>query len=182
MSYEMAPAASRRQSRETALKLLYQWEMTGQDVMELVEAYPTEEDPPLTIDSFCEELVAGTVKHREAIDAEICRWSVHWSLKRMSAVDRNILRLAVYELLYRLDPSRPVSNASLEFTIFSPDGAYLGGVRLLYTNLEQDDTVDEWVREQGRRLIAQRLDMEWDFGLTVEQYAIDPTAFPWHPV
>ena len=83
---------------------------------------------------------------------------------------------------YRLDPSRPVSNASLEFTIFGPDGAYLGGVRLLYTNLEQDDTVDEWVHEQGRRLIAQRLDMEWDFGLTVEQYAIDPTAFPWHPV
>ncbi len=144
MSYETAPAASRRQSRETALKLLYQWEMTGQDVMELVEAYLTQEDSPLTIDSFCEELVVGTVKHREAIDAEICRWSAHWSLERMSAVDRNILRLAVYELLYRLDiPPKATVNEAIEIAkkfSTADSAAFVNGIldQVLQTRIEKE--------------------------------------------
>ncbi|NIN68408.1 MAG: N utilization substance protein B, partial [Anaerolineae bacterium] len=64
---------------------------------------------------FCFELVEGTLQNSETIDTEIRRWAAHWSLDRMSAVDRNILRLAVYELLFRPDiPPKVTINEAIE--------------------------------------------------------------------
>jgi N utilization substance protein B len=64
--------------------------------------------PPLTADetaarSFADPLIRGTLEHREQIDAEIIKHAKNWSLNRIAAVDRNILRLAIYEMLHRED-------------------------------------------------------------------------------
>lgn len=144
MSYETTPTTSRRRSREVAVKLLYQWDITGQDIMELVETYRAGADAPITIDPFCLELLAGTVEHREAIDAEISRWSAHWSLERMSAVDRNVLRLAVYELLFRLDiPPKATVNEAIEIAkrfSTADSAAFVNGIldQVLKTRLEKE--------------------------------------------
>jgi len=68
---------------------------------------PVELPPPTTDEAairlFAEPLIRGTLQYREAIDAEIVKHAQNWDLHRMAAVDRNILRLAVYEMLHRDD-------------------------------------------------------------------------------
>lgn len=65
--------------------------------------------------SFAEELVRGTTGHLEEIDRVIQDAAENWDVKRMAAVDRNILRFAVYEILYRLDiPPAVTINEALE--------------------------------------------------------------------
>lgn len=67
------------------------------------------------MDAFCLELVEGTLREKEAIDAEIRCSATHWSLERISTVDRNVLRLAIYELLFRPDiPPRVTMNEAIE--------------------------------------------------------------------
>jgi N utilization substance protein B len=64
---------------------------------------------------YAEAIVRGTEEHREAVDAEIRRTAEHWVMERMAAVDRNILRLAAYELLFRDDiPPAVAINEALE--------------------------------------------------------------------
>lgn len=107
--------AGRRKSREGAVKLLYQWDVTEQQAHEFLEACRGGQQAPLGKDAFCMELVEGTLSNREVIDQEIQRWAARWSLERMSAVDRNILRLAVFELIYRADiPPKVTINEAIE--------------------------------------------------------------------
>jgi len=90
---------SRRKARELALQMLYQVDMTG---IEPDEVFPHFDDlkkvPAETRDYAC-SLVKGTVFQRDEIDKMIVRQAENWRLERMPIVDRNILRLAVYELL-----------------------------------------------------------------------------------
>jgi N utilization substance protein B len=60
------------------------------------------------IRDFTKRLVSGTLEHRESLDAIISRQADHWRLMRMPIVDRNILRMALFELLYEPDTPRPV--------------------------------------------------------------------------
>jgi N utilization substance protein B len=106
---------SRRKSREDAVKLLYQWDITEQEPQEFLEAYKSGGEEPVSVDEFCLELVEGALENRETIDEEIQRSAAHWSLERMNAVDRNILRLAAYEILYRSDiPPKVTINEAIE--------------------------------------------------------------------
>jgi N utilization substance protein B len=67
------------------------------------------------IKQFTEEIVKGTLMHLDEIDRMIERVTENWALKRMAAVDRNILRFAAYEILYRKDiPSAVTINEALE--------------------------------------------------------------------
>ncbi len=64
--------------------------------------------PPPTADEvaerlFADELIRGVLEHREELDARIKQYSLHWDLHRMAIVDRNVLRLAIYEMLHRQD-------------------------------------------------------------------------------
>jgi len=79
--------------------MLYQREITGQDVRTIIDtrAYNDEDGEP---SQYSRELALGTESNQDAIDAEIEATSQHWSLMRMPFVDRNILRLAVYEIVY----------------------------------------------------------------------------------
>lgn len=92
---------NRRKSREEALKLLYQGDIQRIDVRELLEpdALPEGEERILS-DAFSLELVEGVMINRVEIDEKIKHYAIDWSLERMSPIDRNVLRIAVYEILY----------------------------------------------------------------------------------
>lgn len=106
---------SRRLARELALKALFQVDLVGGDGTQVLE-YLFEEDKPLSeVEAFARELVAGTLAHRREIDAEIGRYARDWRLERLAAVDRNILRMAIFELLFRRDvPASVAINEAVE--------------------------------------------------------------------
>ena len=94
----MGDGATRHQSRERALSLLYEAEMKGESAADVVAALPVRPDP------FAAALVAATAAARPEADGLIAQASVGWPLGRMAVVDRLVLELAVAELL---DPDGP---------------------------------------------------------------------------
>lgn len=110
---------SRRRSREHAVQILYQWDMRKQPVGESIDAFYNglySEESPLRPehDEFLEHLVRGTVEKAGEIDALIAGHAEHWRLERMPAVDRNILRLAIYEMRNTGTPAAVVIDEALE--------------------------------------------------------------------
>ena len=102
---------SRRRSRQRALQILFSWDARRQPVEEAISAYydslVSEEHPER--DPFVAELVRGTVAHAAEIDGQISKHAEHWRMERMPAVDRNLARIAVYELLYVAEIDDPVA-------------------------------------------------------------------------
>ena len=95
---------SRHRSRHRAVQLLYQIDMRGiapkEAIRNFYDSLFSEETEELEdTDPFMEELVEGTFARRAEIDPQIAKFSENWRMERMPAVDRNILRMAVYELL-----------------------------------------------------------------------------------
>lgn len=117
---------SRRESRERALSLLYEAEVKEITPAELVA------EQPLRPDQFVLDLVLGVGTHLAAIDGLISRFAIDWTLDRMPAVDRNLLRLAVFELLERPDvPLGAVISEAVELAkVYSTDesGRFVNGV------------------------------------------------------
>ena len=89
----------RRKARHQALHILYQREITDESLSRILAdgSYRIEDGEPT---DFCRQLVLGVEAHQPRIDATIGDISENWSLMRMPLVDRNILRLAVFEMLY----------------------------------------------------------------------------------
>jgi transcription antitermination protein NusB len=105
----------RRQGREAALKLLYALEVTRAGAAEVLTS--TWAKPLLPHDSreFVTTLVTGVRQRCAEIDALIQTWSENWSLARIGVVERNILRLAIYELLFMPDiPPNVTINEAVE--------------------------------------------------------------------
>lgn len=117
---------SRRESRERALSLLYEAEVKEMTPAALVE------DQPVRPEAFVLDLVVGVGSHQERIDGLISRFAIDWTLERMPAIDRNLLRLAVYELLERPDvPLGAVISEAVELAKrYSTDesGRFVNGV------------------------------------------------------
>ena len=98
----------------------------------------TTEPPPLTtaeaaaLRLFADPLICGTLEHRDQLDAEIMKHAKNWDLHRMAVVDRNILRLAIYEMLHRDDIPPVVSiNEAVDIAKkFSTDdsGKFVNGI------------------------------------------------------
>lgn len=104
----------RTRARRQALQILYQREITEQTVAQILEArsYSQEDGEP---SDYCREIALGTEANGAVIDAEIEATSQHWTLMRMPYVDRNILRLAVYEILFEPDvPDSVAINEAVE--------------------------------------------------------------------
>ncbi len=104
----------RRRSRRQALQILYQREITGRSAKGILQerSYSTEDGEPT---EYCRTLVLGVEDHQDVIDETIARTSEHWTLPRMPLVDRNILRIAVYEILYEDDvPDSVAINEAVE--------------------------------------------------------------------
>jgi len=106
----------RRRSREYALQILFQLDLTGSELNEEVwNEFWEGNDEDDEVKEFTRDIVASTKKHITEIDEAIKKAAQHWSITRMAVIDRNILRAAAYELLYRKDiPPSVVINEALE--------------------------------------------------------------------
>lgn len=127
---------SRHRSRHRAVQILYQCDVRGIAPEEAVRNYygglysEEAEDKPGR-DKFMEDLVDGTFNRRPEIDAYIEQHSEHWRVERMPAVDRNILRLAIFELLSGKLPAPIVIDEALELArrFSGPESvAFMNGV------------------------------------------------------
>lgn len=100
-------AGTRRRGRELALQALYQMDVAGDEGHGASELWRHFAEPegaaPDDARTFAGELVSGVIEARERIDALITTAAEHWRLERLSQVDRNILRIGAYELLFRFD-------------------------------------------------------------------------------
>ncbi|MBA3973927.1 MAG: transcription antitermination factor NusB [Candidatus Solibacter sp.] len=118
---------ARRKSRQRALQVLFFADMRKQEIGEAIEAYyPSlftaemdeltgeESAPPPEGDAFMESLAGGTFAQREMLDELIARKAEHWRLDRMPLVDRNILRMAIYEMKDLGTPPAVVIDEALE--------------------------------------------------------------------
>lgn len=90
----------RREVRELALKVLYAYDIGKNDTESIMQQLFTEENIEETGREFCRVLVAGVIANVEEIDQLICKYSMDWPLDRMAAVDRNLMRIALFEFLF----------------------------------------------------------------------------------
>ena len=121
--------ASRHKSRRRALQVLFEWDVRGGPVDEAIAHYyqtlysgESESEPEPEPDPFMEDLVRGTIDKKAIIDRLIEDRSENWKLNRMPVVDRNILRLAIYEMsLNTLPPVVVIDEAMTLARQFSSD-------------------------------------------------------------
>jgi N utilization substance protein B len=106
----------RRKAREYALQILFQADFTEKKIIKKdLEEFWSDKNESREVKDFTETLVKGTLQRLDEIDTVIERVTENWLLKRMAAVDRNILRFAAYEILYRKDiPSAVTINEAIE--------------------------------------------------------------------
>jgi N utilization substance protein B len=123
---------TRRKARELAVQLLYQVDLAKMDPEETMDLFWEHFPVDMEVREFCRQLVLGTLDRLAVIDELLSDASDNWSLNRMSVVDRNILRLATYELLDRPDIPPSVSlNEAIEIAkkYSTPDAAvFINGV------------------------------------------------------
>ncbi|MGR6836401.1 transcription antitermination factor NusB [Syntrophomonas erecta] len=98
---------SRRKARECAFKVVFQVDQVNAEPRDAFRYLLKENDLPEKDRVFSWELIEKTLSNLENIDARISRFARDWSIERMSSVDRNIMRLAICELLYIIN-SEPV--------------------------------------------------------------------------
>ena len=96
--------------------MLFQHEFTGErSDFKAIEDLDSSKKENAEVRNFSEELVRGTLMHLDEIDQKIRQVAAHWKMERMASVDRNIMRFAVYEILYRNDiPPAVTINEALE--------------------------------------------------------------------
>lgn len=92
---------ARRKARKRALDVLFESELRGDAPGATLGARLERADPP--VPPYAVELVEGVLAHRERLDELLTTYSEGWTLERMPGVDRNLLRIGLYELLYRED-------------------------------------------------------------------------------
>jgi N utilization substance protein B len=110
---------SRHKAREQALQVIFAWDARKISARESIDAFYeslSSEDGEAAPqhDPFLETLVQGTVAGIAEIDAQITKHAQHWRIERMPAVDRNIIRLAVYELLHTDTPPPVLIDEAIE--------------------------------------------------------------------
>lgn len=135
---------TRRKAREVALQVLFQIDVSHVDAHEAIELFWDHFDAPESAREFSTQLIEGTIDHLQVIDDRIKSCSENWSLDRMSRVDRNILRLAVYELTYCKDiPPKVALNEAIDLGKeygSENSGSFINGILdALYAKLRQED-------------------------------------------
>lgn len=104
----------RSRSREVALQVLYQDDLNPQDNPALSDQFLAGRLRTPEQTDFARTLVAGVRRNREKLDQILGQTAEHWSLGRMAATDRNVLRLGAFEILYSDTPDRVAINEAVE--------------------------------------------------------------------
>lgn len=122
----------RTKARELALQYLYQLDLCGPDLVPKAIDYINGEEGDEETRRFAMRLVDGTLDNRTEIDAAVQGVAQNWNLARMAVIDRNVLRLATYELLHCPDiPPKVAINEAIELgKRFSTQnsGAFINGI------------------------------------------------------
>jgi N utilization substance protein B len=126
-------SSQRRENRMCAVQFLYQWEINKpEQLADTIRVFFEDQEQPREYYAFAEELINGTIEHIDEIDKEITERASNWTFARIAKVDLSILRLAIYELLYRTDIPPIVSiNEAIDLgKIFSnPDSKrFINGI------------------------------------------------------
>jgi len=123
----------RTKARECALKILYAIDVTSEEARKCIDVFwqdHEEKDPEMR--AFADSLVLGVAKNSELIDKVITTHTTNWQLKRMAVIDRNVLRFAVYELLFMEDiPPKVAINEAIDIAKKYGDrdsGKFVNGV------------------------------------------------------
>jgi N utilization substance protein B len=109
--------SARSKARKRALDILFEAEMRSESALSVLDSRMIHGDPPVT--SYAAELVRGVQAHRDRIDELLAEHSHGWALDRMPAVDRNVLRIGAYELLWATDV--PAAVAISEAVLLAQD-------------------------------------------------------------
>jgi len=121
----------RRKSRELALQCLYQIDQSGNKVC-AIEDLKVHFDVNAKAASYAQELVSGIQLHLSEVDGVIEKYAKNWRLNRMAVVDRNLLRIATYEFLYKSDiPGSVIIDEAIEIAKrYSTDDAvsFINGI------------------------------------------------------
>ncbi len=105
----------RRSAREYALQILFQIDLTGAAADEVLGQFWSRQEPDPEVREFTERLVQGVMNGREEIDSRIVDAAENWRIERMGVVDRNVLRIAVFELSSEEDtPQAVVIDEAIE--------------------------------------------------------------------
>ncbi len=132
MAFVRLALGIRRRAREFALQVLYQIDVTHIEANEALglfwEHFASDEEAR----GFCERLVRGVVDHYDEINGLIESQAEHWKMSRMDRIDRNILRIAIYELLYCEDiPPKVAMNEAVDIGKkfgTQESGAFINGI------------------------------------------------------
>ncbi len=121
--------SARRKARKRALDFLYEADLRGSDVKGILTARPADE---LSAGDYVSTLVLGVDAHREKIDELIHTYAEGWDMDRMPAIDRNLLRIALYEILWENSLSDQIATSEaveLAQELSTKDSAaYINGV------------------------------------------------------
>jgi len=121
--------SARRKARKLALDFLYEGDLRNASPLEL---YASREKEELSQESYVENLLQGVTAHREKLDELIITYAQGWDMDRMPAIDRNLLRLAMYEILWEPDLDEKIAiNEAVELAYeLSTDesSGYINGV------------------------------------------------------
>jgi N utilization substance protein B len=123
---------SRRKSREFAMQMLYQWEICGYTPAQVQASFFANNRAAAEVEAYARDLFEGAVNDLDRLDGLVRERAENWRLERMAAVDRNILRVALCELLHHPEtPPVAVINEALEIARrFSGEGSveFVNGV------------------------------------------------------
>ena len=112
--------------------MLYELEFRPGEADRLLKGFWQEHPTAPEVQTFAESLVRGTLEHAAEIDRQVAGHATHWSLARIAPVERNILRLAAYELLYRHEiPEKVAINEAIELAKLygsEESGAFVNGI------------------------------------------------------
>jgi len=122
----------RTRARELALQFLYQLDLRGRDILPEAKTFFRHEEKDKTAREFAAELVQGVVQHQDEIDQEIREVAMNWDISRMAVIDRNVLRMATFELLHQPDiPPKVSINEAIELGkrySTQNSGAFINGI------------------------------------------------------
>jgi N utilization substance protein B len=139
----------RTKSREYALQMLYQMDIRHVAPEQLMVEFWQSHEPESEVKAFANELFEGTARHLQEIDPLIATHADNWELKRMAVIDRNILRLGVFELLHlSASPPKVCINEAIELAKRFGDadsGKFINGIldaihKKCHTTEAQDST------------------------------------------
>jgi N utilization substance protein B len=140
----------RRKAREVTLQVLYALDVQEMGLQEAINLFWNNFDAPEEARKFALSLISGTWEHREQIDGLISGSSENWAISRMSRVDKSILRMAVYELMFCQDiPPKVTLNEAIDLgKVYGSEnsGAFINGILdALYGKLrgkDEDQDID----------------------------------------